>query len=100
MVAEAELTRAHEAGARFRSAIRAAHYDVGRDEVTFDIPWGKLVVPRADIPTFKDVPPSHMEDLYLSHTGLHIDALDLDVSSDGLLAEIFRNLVRSLLASH
>ncbi len=100
MVAKVELNKALEACSQYKPAIRSAHYNPEGDELTLDTPWGKLTLPRADIPIFRDVPPSRMRDMYISHTGLHIDELDLDVSSAGLLEEIFRELGQSLSNWH
>ena len=99
MVAETEQNRALEAGARFKPAIQAAHYDYDKDELILETRWGKLAIPRAEIGIFKDVKPENMCEIYASHTGVHIDDIDLDVNSAGLLTEVFRHLGLALESS-
>jgi len=41
-----------------------------------------------------------MKDVYVSEAGIHIDDLDLDVNSAGLLEAIFRELGNSLASSY
>jgi hypothetical protein len=85
MVSEAELTAARAAGSRYKAAISSVRYDAKADQVTLRTRVGDLTFRRTEIPYFRDVPPQQMVGLYVSQTGLHIDAVDLDVSSDGLL---------------
>jgi hypothetical protein len=99
MAGEAEVNEALAAGAKFKPAIRTAYYDQDKDELTLEIRWGKLTIPRSDLLTFKDIEPEQMAEIYASHTGLHIDDIDFDVNSAGLLREVFRVLGASLTPS-
>lgn len=92
MLAEAEIRSALEAGARFKTAITHVAYEPIEDIVIMETPWGTLRVGRQAIPYFRNVPPETMADIYASQTGVHIDKVDLDVSSSGLLSHVFKDL--------
>jgi len=100
MIDDAELSKALETGAGFKPAIRSVDYKSVQDELVFGTQWGNLTFARKDVPIFRDVAATRMKDVYVSEAGIHIDDLDLDVNSAGLLEAIFRELGNSLASSY
>ncbi len=92
MVEEVELQAAIAAGERFLPTVLEARYDAIHDRVALVTHWGALIVNRKDVPDFRDVNPSAMEGIYASHTGIHIDDVDLDINSAGLLSALLHEL--------
>jgi hypothetical protein len=89
MATDAELRNAMEAGAKFKQAILDVSYDRERDQLVLSTPWGSRVVNRKAIEEFRDVPAAAMTAVYASQVGIHVDALDIDINSAGLLADLF-----------
>jgi hypothetical protein len=99
MAADTELQDALAAGARFTPAIIKIAYSVESDTVTFATPWGDRVAKRGDIELLRTVPEDLMQKIYVSQVGIHIDDMDLDINSAGLLAALFPDLRSNLAKS-
>jgi hypothetical protein len=89
MITQSELHKALEAGAKFDQAVTAVTYLQHQDMVLFTTPWGSLAFHRKIVPILCQIDPDSLSQIRISQTGLHIDNLDLDISSAGLLAQIF-----------
>ena len=63
-------------------------------------PWGTKTAKRSKVDVFRDVPPELMDKIYVSQVGIHIDEIDLDVNSAGLLASLFPELSDYLIHSY
>ena len=94
MFNRADLNKAVRAGKR-RAAeglwARSVHYARQLDSVVFEISKGlRIGLPRSDIAEFAQVHPKDM-DLTLSPAGdvLHLDRLDIHVSVEGLIRDLF-----------
>jgi hypothetical protein len=98
MITESEFRDATQAGDDFKQAILKASYGRENDRLIFLTPWGVFAIDRATIPEFKAATPGDLEKIYVSHTGVHIDELDIDINSAGLLTAIFDN-IRSKLSN-
>ncbi len=100
MATEAEIQNALDAGRRFIPAIIAVRYLLDSDQVAFETPWGQRVVQRADIELLRSVPMQSMRIIHASQVGVHIDDMDLDINSAGLLATLFPDLRPALVNSY
>src|SRR4051794_6242712 len=96
MATEAELRDALAAGRRFQPAIRKATYRQDTDQVVLATPWGEKLVYRTEIEEFQNVPIVFMHKIYASEVGLHIDDMDIDINSAGLLHDLFPDLRSNL----
>ena len=92
MATEAEYRRALDTGAAFRRAVLSLRYDQSNDAVIFETPWGERTAGRRSIEPLRNVPPDMMRKAYVSAVGIHIDELDIDISSAGLLLVLFPDL--------
>jgi len=97
MATEAEeLRNAQDAGAGFKPAIVKVEYDPASDRLVFYTPWGAKAVNRKRVEEFRDVAPAVMATVYASQVGIHIDELDIDINSAGLLFDLFHELRSNL----
>jgi hypothetical protein len=94
MIAEEELRRAIEAGKRFQQAVQWVKYDDRRDMITLGTPWGDFTIKREAVPVLRDVPRERLAKVGIetSPTAVHIEELDLDINSAGLLANLFQEI--------
>lgn len=92
MATEAQYERAQAASERYRAPLLAIAYDPASDLVFFETAWGPRSASRKDIDLLRDVSPQMVARAYISAMGIHIDEIDLDINSAGLLATIFPDL--------
>ncbi len=100
MATEAEVQDALDAGSRFTPAITKITYLIDSDTLVFATPWGERVANRADIELLRGVPLESMQKIHVSHIGVHLEDLDLDINSAGLLATLFPELRPYLVYSY
>lgn len=92
LISAQEIERATEASRDFKQAIVAARYHIHGDKIELVTPWCVLVVDRKRIPELRDISIHDMETIIVSTTGLHIDAVDVDINSAGLLTDLARQI--------
>ena len=78
-----------QAEKEFQQAILWVKYDGPRDEIMLGTPWGAFIIKREAVPELRDVPREMLARIETSQTAIHIEELDLDINSAGLLASLF-----------
>jgi hypothetical protein len=90
MISDEEITRITEKSAIFKPAVLDCRYDPKNDRVELVTSWCTLIVDRKRIVEFGSLSPRDMEAIYASETGIHIDAVDIDINSAGLVTDLCR----------
>jgi hypothetical protein len=96
MISEQEIERVVEQSASFRQVILNCRYDPERDRVEFVTSWCTLIVDRAQIPEFNGLSAHDMETIHVSPTGVHIDTVDIDINSAGLITDLSKQLLEDV----
>jgi hypothetical protein len=92
MITDKEIQRAAKLGARFDPVVQRLQYHRKSDCLEFAMGWCTLMVDRKHIEELRDLSPSDLEGIYLSAEGIHLDAVDLDISAAGLIAALAHEL--------
>jgi hypothetical protein len=100
MATETEYRRAVEAGNRFKIAVLEVRYDPLTDELMLRTAWGPRRLKRSAVDVLREVPPTLMSAVYASPVGIHLDVVDVDINSAGLLAQHFPELRPELVNSY
>jgi hypothetical protein len=92
MISEKEIERVTEQSANFRQIIRDCRYDPQTDRIELVTLWCTLSVDRSHIAELSALSAHDMEKIYVSPTGIHIEAVDIDINSGGLIADLCKQL--------
>lgn len=92
MISDEDIQRAVKAGESFRPAITACKYDAESDRVELVTAWCIISVERTFIDELRDVSPAAIKNIYVSQYGVHVDDVDVDINSAGLIAYMGRRL--------
>ncbi len=92
MISEQEIERAVEQSTNFKQVILDCRYDPEKDCVELVTPWCTLIVDRGHIAELIGLSAHDMETIHVSPTGIHIDAVDIDINSAGLITDLSKQL--------
>jgi hypothetical protein len=99
MISDQEIARVVEESGNFKPAVLACRYDAKTDSVELVTSWCTLVVDRKRIVEFSSATPHDMEAVYASETGIHIDAIEIDINSAGLITDLCQQLENEVAKS-
>jgi hypothetical protein len=99
MISDREIQQAIAASEHFKPAILAARYYRDSDRVEFETTWCVIIVNRNEIEEFRALSPNDMETISVSDVGIHIDNVDIDINSAGLISEIAKRLETEIASS-
>jgi hypothetical protein len=99
MISEHEIAQVVERNAAFKSAIIDCRYDPQTDRVELVTSWCTLIVERKRIGELESLSPNEIEGIYASETGLHIDIVNVDINSAGLITDLCQRLENDVAES-
>jgi hypothetical protein len=92
MISEQEIEQVAKQSVDFRQLILDCRYDPEKDRVELVTPWCILIVDRAHIAELNGLSAHDMETINVSPTGIHIEAVDIDINSAGLITDLSKQL--------
>jgi hypothetical protein len=96
MISEQEIKQVTELSANFRQVVLDCRYDPESDRIELVTPWCTLIVDRAQISELNGLSAHDMETIHVSPTGIHIDKVDIDINSAGLITDLSRQLLEDV----
>ena len=100
MISDEQIAQVAERGADFKAAIIDCRYDAQNDRVELITPWCTIIVDRKRIGEFDALSRHHMEAIYASETGIHIDEAGVDINSAGLITDLCQQLEAEVAESY
>jgi hypothetical protein len=99
MISDDEIAQVAERSAGFKPVILKCWYDSKNDRIELVTSWCTLTVDRKRIVELGSLSPREMESIYVSETGVHVDAADIRINSAGLITDLCQQLENEVAES-
>ena len=92
MITDDDIKRVVKKSAKFKPALLGARYHAASDQIELNTEWCTIRIDRKQIDELRNLSKKDLKTLAFSPFGIHIDNADVDISAEGLLADIAEKL--------